>query len=189
MHRRNSLHRHGFRAVGSSKLERLERREPDGGRSEPGRRARMRQEQRRGERHPPAFVVEVVRMLIMADQHHIDGTEFGGADRRPDRLGQVVVRAGLVESRVDDDPTATEIDDRRRTAQHAERDLTARGVYSAAHPRDCRSARIRGGQSIVNALRRLLLRRLGRRRVRMVAVGRQPDRAPTISIAFSVYTR
>src|SRR6202035_2576973 len=44
---------------------------PPGGGAEPLRAARMRQHQRRGERHLPPLIVEIVRMLVMADQHHI----------------------------------------------------------------------------------------------------------------------
>src|ERR1700735_4592591 len=66
---------------------------------------RMRHPQRRGERHLPPLIVEIVRMLVMADQHHIDGPQRGGGYRRADRLGQVVVFTGLVERRVPPDPT------------------------------------------------------------------------------------
>src|SRR5271155_1166084 len=52
----------------------------------------------------PARVVEIVRMLIMADQHHVDGSQRGGGYRRADRLGQVVVFTGLVERRIHQNP-------------------------------------------------------------------------------------
>src|ERR1700683_4402512 len=45
------------------------------------------QHRRRGKRHLSAVVVEIVRMLVMAYQHHVDGAQRGGGYRRADRLG------------------------------------------------------------------------------------------------------
>jgi hypothetical protein len=72
MHGRNCLHGKGFGAIGSVQLERLECLEPHSRRPEPARGAWMRQHQRSGKCHLPPLSVEVVRMLVMADQDHID---------------------------------------------------------------------------------------------------------------------
>ena len=138
VHSRNRLHRNRFGAVDSRNLEAFEWLESHGRRAEPVRAARMGQHQRRGERHLSALVVEIVRMLVMADQHHVDGSQRGGGYRRADRLGQVVVFTGLVERRIHQDPTAAEVDNGGRTAQHTERDVAASGAYSATHDMDSR---------------------------------------------------
>jgi hypothetical protein len=93
----------------------------------------MRQDERSGKCHLPSLLVEVVRMLVMADQDDIDGSKRRGRHSGPDCLGQVVMRTWLVEGRVHHDPSATDVDNRRRAAQDTERDITALRVYLVAH--------------------------------------------------------
>jgi hypothetical protein len=45
---------------------------------------------------------------------------------------------GLVEGRVDEDPSAAEVDNGCRAAQDTERDIAPPGVNSVTHAMDCR---------------------------------------------------
>ena len=55
------------------------------------------QHQRGGQRQGAAAVVEVVGVVVVADQHQVHRPELVLGDRRADGLGEVAVRAGGVE--------------------------------------------------------------------------------------------
>jgi hypothetical protein len=56
----------------------------------------MGQDQRRGQRHPPATVVEIVGMLVVADQYRVHRPQRVGAQRGTGELGQVSVHASTL---------------------------------------------------------------------------------------------
>ena len=74
--------------------------------------------------------VQFVRMFVMADQHDIDPAEgLGGTGG----LGEVGVRTGWIERRVDDDALPGDVDDGRRPAEHAEAEFAALFVEVVRH--------------------------------------------------------
>src|ERR671939_826942 len=62
--------------------------------------------------------VQVVRVLVVREQHHIDPVDVLGATRWPGSLDQAVTAAGVilagrVEGRVGEEPEPTQLQDRR----------------------------------------------------------------------------
>ena len=81
----------------------------------------MGQHQRCRQRHRAAVVVEIVRMLVVADQYRVHRAERVGGDGGAGELGQIRVFPGRIEGRVHHEPVPADVDDRRGTAQHADR--------------------------------------------------------------------
>jgi signal transduction histidine kinase len=90
----------------------------------------MGQHQGRRQREATALLVEVVGVLVVADEHHIDETKGFRRHRRAGGLGEVTVLAGLVKCWVDDQTSARDVDDGGGSAQHAEAE-TLSGTVSA----------------------------------------------------------
>ncbi|GAA2873464.1 hypothetical protein GCM10010524_00590 [Streptomyces mexicanus] len=88
---------------------------PDGqalrGGSEPVGAAGGGEQQRGGRREGAAAVVEVVGVVVVADQDQVDVGEPVLGDGRALGLGQVAVRARVVERRVGDDAESAEVED------------------------------------------------------------------------------
>ncbi|ORV83113.1 hypothetical protein AWC11_22345 [Mycobacterium interjectum] len=98
VHRRNGLRRKGTRPA--RQVIRLPLRHSHRRRSQPARGTGIGEYQRRGQRHPAALVVEVVGVLIVADQHRVHRPERVGAHHGAGQFGQVAMLAGRIEGRV-----------------------------------------------------------------------------------------
>jgi hypothetical protein len=80
-----------------------------------------------------AIVVQIVGMLVVADQYRVHQSEGIGTHHGTGELRQVSVHAGWIESRVHHDPAAGDVDDRRRATQDTDRALTSLRVDFRTH--------------------------------------------------------
>src|SRR6201994_3701629 len=89
---------------------------------------------RGGERQGAAAVVQVVGVIVVADQHQVHRAELVLGDRRADGLGEVAVGPRVVEGGVADDAQAADVQDGGRAAQHRGRAFLSRhhGLYPTA---------------------------------------------------------
>ena len=95
--------------------------QPQSGSPEPGRAFRRCQHALRVREQSPTGVVEIVKVMIVAQEHGVHGRERLRRDRRPDRLAQCVVRrrvrrAAGIEGRVGEEPRPREFQERGRPA-------------------------------------------------------------------------
>ena len=104
----------------------------------------MGENQRRSQSEPAAIVVQVVGMLVVADQYRVHRPKGIGAHRGTGELRQVGVHAGWIEGRVHHDPAAGDVDDGRRPAQHADRAVAALNIHSRIHVLNGRTERRSG---------------------------------------------
>jgi hypothetical protein len=93
----------------------------------------MGENQWRGQRQPTAVVVQIVRVLVVADQYPVYRSKSIGAHRGTGDLSQVGVWAGRIEGRVHYDPAASDVDDRLRAAQHANRAVASSCIHCRTH--------------------------------------------------------
>src|SRR6266699_5923227 len=73
-----------------------------------------------------AAVVQVVGVVVVADQHQVHRAELVLGDRRAGGLGEVAVRTGVVEGGVADNAQAADVEDGGRAAHHHGRALLPR---------------------------------------------------------------
>src|SRR5205823_13046609 len=87
-----------------------------------------------GEGQGTAAVVQVIGVVVVADQHQVHRAELVLRDRRAGGLGEVAVGTGVVEGGVADDTQAAEVQDGGRAAQHRGRAFLSRhhGLYPTA---------------------------------------------------------
>jgi hypothetical protein len=84
------------------------------------------QHQRGGKSQGAAAVVQVIRVVVVADQHQVYRPELVLADRRAGGLGEVAMGTGGIEGGVADNAQATDVEDGGRAAQHHGRALLPR---------------------------------------------------------------
>jgi hypothetical protein len=69
-------------------------------------------------------MIEIVRMLVVAEQHGIDLADIIGAERRANQLFQLHMRqlisAGLIEGRIGEQPEAVDFDQRGGAADQGD---------------------------------------------------------------------
>src|SRR6185312_10014340 len=76
------------------------------------------QDQRGGERQGAAAVVQVVGVIVVADQHQVHRAELVLGDRRAGGLGEVAVGPRVVEGGVADDAQAADVHGRAFLSRH-----------------------------------------------------------------------
>jgi hypothetical protein len=130
MDSRNGLHGKGS---GAGHLVGLPGLQPDRGRPQPAGGTGMGENQWCRQREPTTVVVQVVGMLVVADQNRIHRSQRVGAHRGTGDLGQIGMHAGRIEGRVHHDPAAGDVDDRRRAAQHTDRTVAPLGIHVRLH--------------------------------------------------------
>jgi hypothetical protein len=127
---RGGGHRHGP-AVGAGQLDRLPGGEATGGAAETAGAAAGGEDERDVGQEGASGVVQVVRVLVVREQHGVDRTEVGWVDRRGGGLGQNHAAGGVVpggvEGRVGQDPQAAVLEEGGRAAEDVDGDVLGGG--------------------------------------------------------------
>jgi hypothetical protein len=111
VHGRNRLHRKGSCTASAGQIDGLPLLEAMSRRPQPARGARMRENERRGERYPTPFRIEIVGVLVVTDQHDVDAAQRHRRDGRARGLREVCLLPRRIERRVDDHPAPGDVDD------------------------------------------------------------------------------
>ena len=120
VHGRDSLDRQRFHARTTGQLERLPGRQPSGRRSQPASGAGVSEQQWCRQRHAAPFGIQIVRMLVVTDQHDVDVAESRRRNGRAGSLRQIRMGPRRIECRIHHDPTSRDVNDRGRPTQHTE---------------------------------------------------------------------